>query len=491
MKVLVCIGNNLKYDTRVKRHIKSIVKHGHSVHVVACPVPDYSYGLDENEKMSHVFADYIPQEAPVNDEIMNFAREFELEEVFLNSFPILECYSYYNMPDLERYTDMLNKYVSGKRWEDITSRVSEKMDDVQALSYPLCFFERSVQYAKEVLKYEADVILCNDEDTLLAGVTHKKKYGSRLIYDFHDLMADISDGVFPQMYSNVLALFEKQMIQYADVVMSVSDGELFWSKRHYGFLAPAVPMLNCSEVSLDERKLPVKAIPEGKIRIYYHGMCDMSRGLSELMSAIKQFDEFVLVLRCLPSEMLETLKEKVVEEHIEEKVSFLEPVTAEYIPQVANRDGDIGFSFCNTEKCLNWQFALTNKFIEYTKAGLPIITSATEQQGKIVKENEIGWVLEENSTEGIIEVLHQVLKDKSKIPSMSQKSFGVAHEIFDWKHYDNLLNAVISDDNRLIRENEISLKRNKRELRAWETEDLENMGKIEAKTGIFDKIRFW
>lgn len=47
-------------------------------------------------------------------------------------------------------------------------------------------------------------------------------------------------------------------------------------------------------------------------------------------------------------------------------------------------DGQSGFYY-GQRKCLNWRFALQNKFIEYMKAGLPVLTSNTMEQGSIVK----------------------------------------------------------------------------------------------------------
>lgn len=472
MKVLVCVGNNLKYDTRVKRHINAIKKRGHDVHVIACPVPNEEWGMDEG--ISHNFSSYTPSEAPINDIILDFAKEFNLESIFLNSFPILECYTYYNESDLKRYTKKLNQYVAGSRWIEIRNRVSEPMEDVYALSYPLVFFDRAVQFAQSVLEHPADVILCNDEDTLLAGVAHKKKYGSRIIYDFHDLMADITDGVFPQMYSNVLALFEKQMIQYADVVMSISKAELNWSQRHYGCVAPMVPMLNCSECGISKDKLGKKKITKDKIRIYYHGMSDESRGLAELIDAVKEFPEFSVVLRCLPSDNLDKIKERIKLERRENQVVFLEPVESKRIVEMTNVDGDIGFSFCHTERCINWKCALTNKFIEYTKAGLPIITSPTEEQGELVRKNKMGWVLKENSVEGIKDVLRTILKEKRALKKMSRQAYRVGKTVFNWKYYEESLEAVISGDINKINKRKVPFIPNQMELLLWENEDKDN-----------------
>lgn len=472
MKVLVCIGNNLKYDTRVKRHINAIKNRGHEIHVVACPVPTDEWGMDNN--ISHSFSKYVPTEAPINDVILEFAHKYGLRESFLYSFPIFKSYRYYNPIEMKIYTKELNRYIAGDRWKEIRTRVDEKMDKIPAMSYPLIFFDRAVQFAKKALEFPADVVLCNDEDTLLAGVVHKKKYGSRLIYDFHDLMADISDGVFPQIYSNVLALFEKQMIQYADIVMSVSKAELIWSKRHYGFSAPMVPMLNCSKIGIALDAYDEKKYDKKKIRIYYHGMSDTSRGLVELIEAVRDYPQFDIIIRGLPSDDLENIKAKVREENREEQICFLEPVGSDKVVEAAYKEGDIGFSFCHTEKCINWRCALTNKFIEYTKAGLPIITSPTEEQGEIVNNYKTGWILEENSVDGIRKVLKKILDEREMLSEMSQRALQVGKKVFDWEYYENSLEAVVSDNISEIEKRKIPFEDNKIELAMWEIEDKKN-----------------
>lgn len=475
MKVVVCIGNNLIYDTRVKRHVCAIAKRGHLVHVAACPVPDGRFAM-AGPNITYSMSKYTPGEHPVNGPIMEFAREFGLEEAFLESFPILESQAYYYEPELEKYTRYLDVSVSGQRWTDITSRCSEPMTYEQALCYPLCFFERAVQYAKDVLEHPADVILCNDEDTLLAGVVHKMKYHSRLIYDFHDIAADMTDGLFPQMYSNVLALFEKKMISYADAVMSVSKSSLIWSKQHYGYRSPAVYMPNCSAYSLTRDEACKQRTAEGSIRIYYHGMCDRARGLAELMEAIGRSGHFSLVLRCLPSDYLEELRRKASSMGLGSRVVFLEPVPPEQILSSAARDGDVGFAFCQTGKCLNWRFALQNKFIEYAKAGLPMITSDTAEQGAIVRKYRCGWILRENTTDGIEDVLQEIWRDRKHLAKMSKRAWKCSGKSFDWNLYEKVLQGLVENKESVSRYF-IKCKLDEEKLCLWEQEDVRNFNK--------------
>lgn len=480
MKALLLIGNNVKYDTRVKRHTLAISQVVDSVHVLARPIPDNEFGL-KKENIEYSFFDYEYTPYPMNRFVMDFASVWNLEEIFLKCFPILACDDYYNMDNIIYYNSLLDMMISGDRWCDIRNRKSENLDLDKALSYPLVFFDCSVQYAKKALEIPADVVVCNDIDTLLCGVVHKLKYNSRLIYDFHDIAADITENVFPQMYSNVLALFEKHFIQYADVVMSVSGAGLAWSKRTYGYSADGIAMLNCSDTDSISRYLPVKTIPNGNIRIYYHGMSDVSRGLLELIYAVENKKGFEVVLRCLPSANLEHIKEEVKRLRMNDRVLFLEPVEPMEIPSAANRDGDIGFHMCDTNKCLNWRFALTNKFIEYTKAGLPIISSATEEQGRIVKKYKNGWILEKNSQEGISKILDEILKQKSRIPSMSEGSFRAADEMLRWDKYREILQGIIVGDKRIIEKNKINESVNYFRRKHWDKQDKVNWNMVKSK----------
>lgn len=233
-------------------------------------------------------------------------------------------------------------------------------------------------------------------------------------------------------------------------------------------------MLNCSDTDDISRKLPEKKVPQDKIRIYYHGMSDVSRGLAQLIHAVEKKPEFVINLRCLPSENLDSLKNEVKERKLENRVFFEEPVVPMEIPVAANRDGDIGFHLCDTNTCLNWRFALTNKFIEYSKAGLPIITSNTEEQGSIVSKYKNGWILPENTEEGISQVLEDVLKKRNRIPRMSKQSFLVADKLLRWEKYEKILAGIVIGDEKVIKKNQIRISMFGNKTKVFDEQDNKN-----------------
>ena len=471
MNIIVCIGNNLQHDTRVKRHISALLDKGHHVHVVAFPEPNNTFGMAE-KNLTYSFVDFKYTDYPITPVLRRFLEKYKIWKKFLSIFPFLNTNKYYDNKNIIKYKRKLDLLISGNRWEEITGRKAEPMPDDQALSYPLIFLDKTIQFVKEVLKYDADCILCNDEDTLLCGVIHKIAKGTRFVYDFHDLMSDISDGVFPQIYSNFLALFEKTFIKYADAVMSVSVAELEWTKKHYGFRQPAIAMLNCSDVKLDSQ-IHKKSFNK-KLRIYFHGIVGPDKGLWEMIKILEDRDDFEFIIRGIQSDFLDQLKDYVKDKNLNNKIHFKEPVSPKEIPAASNKDGDIGYSFINYKECINWECALTNKFIEYCKGGLPIITSAAKEQARIIKEYHNGWVLEDNSINSIKNVLNAIIRDKEKLSEMSDNSFKVANEIFDWNNYKQLFVDIIVGNKHTIEKNNIHYKNNYLQLFKWEIEDLIN-----------------
>lgn len=469
MKIEVCIGNNLKYDTRVKRHISALLEAGHNVHVVAMPVPDSELGM-EHPNMTYSFVDFKYSEYPVSKKFQQWYGKYNLWDVIKYICPFLKTEEYYNEAKISYYRNQLSRIVAGGRWKSIVGRKAQKMSDDVALSYILTFLDKAMQFAEEALKYNADCILCNDEDTLLCGVLQKKVNKARVVYDFHDLMADISDGVFPLMYSEFLALYEKEFIKYADVVLSVSESELVWSKRHYGYNAPTIAILNCSAVKLDN-ELNRKEFKQDKLRLYYHGMSEDDRGLWQLIKAVESRTDFVFVIRGLPSDNLDRMKEYVSNNNLEDKIVFLEPVLADEIPSATNKDGDIGYSFFNYKECINWNNALTNKFIEYHKAGLPVLTSAGVEQARIVNKYNSGWVLEDNEISSITEKLDYISEHREELREKSRNAFAVADILFDWNQYKGILVGIMEDDSKIIEENKLNFAQSKLTSLKWDIQD--------------------
>ncbi|MEG0340319.1 MAG: glycosyltransferase, partial [Oscillospiraceae bacterium] len=349
------------------------------------------------------------------------------------------------------------------------------------VGWAMSFIDASIQWADMVSNVKADIVYCNDIDTLLCGVAHKKKYGSRLIYDTHDIFCDMFPGIFPRQHRNLIGRLEKSLLTYADMLISVNDSANRWIKGTYHSNVSAVAILNCTD-DIVKASFNAKE-PSDKLKIYYHGGCDATRGLENIITAIALTSDIQLVLRLLPSEYEKTLRQLVKELNLIDRVSFLEPVDSVMSASAAHSDGDIGIHACDNIKCIDLELSLTNKFIEYLRAGLPVITSDVIEQASIVRKYDAGYVLANNSPEEIARVFEIAKSEKSSYKQKSENALRASKELFDWNKYKPLLQKAVFnefDNDELIKMAEIkplkaAEKLNetdclKQELRVWQDE---------------------
>lgn len=310
MKVLVCIDNNLKIDTRLKRHVSTIAAKTDSVHVLVRANPKEGFGL-ELPNVTHSFFDeqnFKYRLTVMPSKIRKTAKALGIYNEILKVCPFLISNEFYQENVMSAYSEFLGKNLRGGRWKEITGREAEEMSMQQAMSYVVSFLINSIYMAKEASKFAADVILCNDVDTLLCGVVHKKKYHSRVVYDVHDIMCDISPKVFPLLYSEMLMKFESIFIHAADRVMGVGDYLLQWEQMHYGISAPCIPIYSCNKKEYLEGIFPKKYAGNKPIRIYFHGYAFEARKLDVMVKAVRNIEGIKLVFRSDSNDYLDGIK---------------------------------------------------------------------------------------------------------------------------------------------------------------------------------------
>ena len=374
MNILMFISNNLSFDTRVKRHLKTLAPTSDQLTVFLRPIPDESIHLALPNLDYHFFK-WVPLPYPASQTLCKNAKEMDVLQDILPACPLLLDDEYYMKNNMVFQQELQDKMIHAKRWEEVLEGIPEEADLLSQIGWVISFMDCTIQWAYEGINYPADVVYCNDIDTLLCGVAHKKKYGSRLIYDEHDIYSDMFPGHFPRMHRNLLALLEYKLLPYVDVLLGVSESEINWIKKTNGVRVQSAVICNCTDS--DAVSSFSSKTPQVPLRVYYHGTIDNSRGVAETIKALALVDDVILVLRCFDCDYLETMKELVKELSLQKRVSFLTPVESTIVAKVAREDGDIGIHACSNIKSIDIEVSLTNKFIEYLTAGLPVINQRT------------------------------------------------------------------------------------------------------------------
>ena len=229
MKTIVCVTNNVVSDGRVKRVIKEASEVADQTDVICFPIPNNEFGTNL-PNVKPFFVDVDLNNPTILDEFKKCLDDLKIKKDLMKVCPFIEKEVYYSDTLGKIYEDWLKIRIAGSRWKEIRNHIPEDIGYADAMSYITVALIRMIMMAKEVSNHPADVVYCNDLDTLLCGVIHKRKYGSRLIYDIHDFAYDISPGVFPRLYCYMLAMLENTFIKEADELISLSPAILSWGK---------------------------------------------------------------------------------------------------------------------------------------------------------------------------------------------------------------------------------------------------------------------
>jgi glycosyltransferase involved in cell wall biosynthesis len=140
--------------------------------------------------------------------------------------------------------------------------------------------------------------------------------------------------------------------------------------------------------------LPPALPQENKIKLVYHGVADLDRGLEELVHSVKHLNErFELHLLLMGnSRAIKKLKRAVLEDSVEGRVFFHNPVDVEEIPKAINPyDLEVIFFPPVTE---NLRHALPNKFFEAVQASIGVVIGDSPNMRAIVETEKFGLVVD-------------------------------------------------------------------------------------------------
>lgn len=442
MRALVIIGNNLQYDTRVKRQILLLTEVFDEVVVAAKPVPDRTEWV-HHPKVQTVFCEWVLPNYPCGNCLVEKAERMGLARQICSIAPMLLDSQYLEMEHLKEERQLQARLMMVERWDILRAAHAEEMSMPEEMIWAVTFLANSICWAEQVVNLPADVVYCNDVDTLVCGVAHKKRYKSRMIYDIHDIFYDYAPGVFPRMHRYQLALTEWKFISWADVVVGVSQSEINYLKRQYELTVPVLYIPNCTMERT--RGEPAQKDFHTPIRFYYHGIADATRGIEDMIEAISSIPDSRLVLRCLPCPYVDGIRQLVKTRGMEERVQFLEPVAAEQIPAAASADGDVGLILYKQDgkESIASQFSLNNKFIEYLRAGLPIISYTTQEHEMIIQKYRCGILIGQSNAGNLQKAMRELCKNPQVLAQMSKNACRASEELFEWNYYKKQLQKAV------------------------------------------------
>ena len=237
------------------------------------------------------------------------------------------------------------------------------------------------------------------------GVVLKYIYRANLIYDTHELETEKNEET--QTRKIISKLLERYLIKSADLTIVVSNSIADWYEYEYKIKRPVV-LLNVpkhtSIQSFDHFRNQLSISKDQKILIY-QGNLTSARGVSLILNAFKKRSDDRIVIVFMGYGPLEN---EIIEAASSNKNIFFYPAVKPNVVLEYTASADIGIHLIQNT-CLNHYYCMPNKLFEYSMAGLPVIVSNMKDMSEFVKQNNIGMIIDEFTTEAINEAIDNLL----------------------------------------------------------------------------------
>jgi glycosyltransferase involved in cell wall biosynthesis len=271
---------------------------------------------------------------------------------------------------------------------------------------PLFYFMLNVRMFFYLLFHKTEIIWANDLDVLWPAILMKKFRGTKVIYDSHEYFTEAEGLTGRARIKAIWTRIEERCVPQVDLFLTVNESIASIYRKKYN-----------REV-LVQRNMPVFVEDEGereelfevKTVVLQGAYIDPDRGGMELVEAF-QFLEGIQLLIVGAGRDLENIKRRIVGLKLEEKVKVLPRMSYFDLKKLTQRV-HLGVSL-DKPLHLNYTLSLPNKLFDYIHAGVPVLVSNLVEPARIVREHQVGEVIEEVTPKVIAEGIQKVLNSSS------------------------------------------------------------------------------
>lgn len=229
------------------------------------------------------------------------------------------------------------------------------------------------------------IIHCHDLDTLAIGVMLKRKLGSPLVYDAHEIYGYVMTRTFPRWLANIFLWLEKRLITKVDRIITVVEP----LERYFGGITdkPISVIMNCKPLQSLEYQPPDS---ERNFTLLYIGSLHQGRAVPMLIQAVRDLPSVCCLIGGIGAPgYVQALREECSRTS---NITFLGKVPFDQVIPMTMK-ADCVFLMINPED-LNNRIGLGNKQFEAMVCGRPIICTKGTYSGELTEQEEVGLAVE-------------------------------------------------------------------------------------------------
>lgn len=288
---------------------------------------------------------------------------------------------------------------------------------------------------KVVRQYkDSDILHCNDLNTLPIGFIVKKFFNKnvKIVYDAHEYETEING--LSGIQKSMIKKLEKYLIKYADKTITVSNAIANEYVKLYNIPKPALVLNTPPYQEIAKKDIFKKTfnISKDKTIFLYQGGLSVGRGIEMLLDTFKNISDNESIIVFMGDGPLEKL---IISESKKYESIYYHKAVSPNVLLDYTCSADFGILFYENN-CLNHYYCSPNKMFEYLMAEIPVIVSNLYEMKRLVEDNNIGVVAQNNTPRGLKEAIEKASQlDKKELRINIKK----LKEIYNWEEQEKIL----------------------------------------------------
>jgi glycosyltransferase involved in cell wall biosynthesis len=302
---------------------------------------------------------------------------------------------------------------------------------------PLFYAEFNTRLFLKLLFSRSQLLVANDLDTLLPNFVVARLLRKPIIYDSHEYFTETPELVNRPRVQAVWKSIERFVLPKLGWIITVNESIAGLFERDYGiktYVVRNIPIsLNghCIVKTRAELGLPASK----KILVLQGSGINMHRGAEELIEAMRYLPDMLLMI-IGSGDVINTLKQMVVDHKIEDQVIFLPRMPFEDM-MAYTRLADLGLTL-DRDTNINYRFSLPNKLFDYIHAGVPVAATPLPEVKKIVETYNIGTCINASTPETLAAEIRNILQSPDLTRDWKKNLTFAAQELC-WENEENVL----------------------------------------------------
>ncbi len=302
---------------------------------------------------------------------------------------------------------------------------------------PFFYAEYNIRLFFTLLFSKFNVFVSNDLDTLLPNFIVSRLTNSPLYYDSHEYFTEVPELVTRPQVRQKWEKLEKELLPRIrnayTVCPSIAEAYRYKYGTYFHVVRNVPDRMAPFEIP-DDKKLDFG----GKKIILYQGALNIGRGLEQIVRAMQEIDNAVLVVAG-DGDIAIQLKALTHSLQLQDKVKFLGRMSFNDVKYITVQ-ADLGLSI-EEDLGLNYKYALPNKLFDYIQAGIPVLVSNLPEMKKVVTDYRVGAILDSHQPQQMAKQITGILNDRERIAVWKENLKKAASELC-WENEKEMLKII-------------------------------------------------